>query len=92
MPNRLVFNEDSKLQPGGQLYSSRSKENACKQPIATRDYYNYFFYPRTISKWNKLPRELHCPVHPLHLKLFAKQTTLKTKETFNIMSFSFYSK
>ena len=58
MQNRLVFYEDIKLQPVDHLYSTRSKEYTYKQPIATRDYYKYSFYPRTISEWNKLPREI----------------------------------
>ena len=58
MRNRLVFYEDIKLQPVHHLYSTRSKDYSYKQPIATRDYYKYSFYPRTISEWNNLPREI----------------------------------
>ena len=58
MRNRLVFYDDIKLQPVDHLYSTRFKEYAYKQPITTRDYYKYSFYPRTISEWNKLPREI----------------------------------
>ena len=58
MRNRLVFYDEIKHQPVDYLYSTRSKEYAYKQPIATRDYYKYSFYPRTISEWNKLPREI----------------------------------
>lgn len=82
MRNRLVFNEDSKLQPGGQLYSTRSKEYACKQPIATRDYYNYFFYPRTISKGNKLPREIALSSSPAAFKTICQTNNLKDKGNF----------
>ena len=58
MWNNLVFYEDIKLQPTDHLYSTRFKEYAYKQPIATRDYYKYSFYPRTITEWNNLPREI----------------------------------
>ena len=58
MQSRLVFYEDIKLQPVDHLYSTCSKEYAYKQPIATRDYYKYSFYPRTISELSKLPREI----------------------------------
>ena len=58
MRNRIVFYDDIKLQPVDHLYSTRFKEYAYKQPKTTRDYYKYFFYPRTISEWNKLPREI----------------------------------
>ena len=58
MRNRLVFYDDIKLQPVDHLYSTRFKEYAYKQPITTRNYYKYSFHPRTISEWNKLPREI----------------------------------
>ena len=28
------------------------------QHAAIRDYYKYSFYPRTITEWNKLPRDI----------------------------------
>ena len=39
-------------------WESDWKEYAYKQPITTREHYKYSFYPRTISEWNKLPREI----------------------------------
>ena len=67
MRNRLAFYEDIKLQPVDHLYSTRSKEYAYKQPIATKDYYNSF-YPRTII-FRMEQGKLYCPaVYWLHLK------------------------
>ena len=82
MRNRLVFNEDSKLQPGLFWASWVQLTYACKQPIATRDYYNYFFYPRTISKGNKLPREIALSSSPAAFKTICQTNNLKDKGNF----------
>ena len=52
-----VSHKDANLQSAGNSYSTRPLEYSYTQPTAIRDYYNYSFYPRTITEWNKLPRD-----------------------------------
>ena len=42
----------------GHSYSTRSLEYSHALPTAIRDYYKYSLYPRTITEWNKLPRDI----------------------------------
>jgi hypothetical protein len=59
--NMLVSCEDVNLKPVGQLghlYSTCTKEYAYTLPMVTRDYCKYSFYPRTITEWNKLSKEI----------------------------------
>ena len=58
MRHRLVSHKDANLQSAGHSYSTRSMEYSFTQPTAIRDYYEYSFYPRTITEWNKLPRDI----------------------------------
>ena len=61
MRYRLVSHIDAKLQSAGHLYSTRSIEYSYTQPTAIRDNYKYSFHPRTITGWNKLPRDIELP-------------------------------
>ena len=54
----LVSHKDANLQSAGHSYSTRSIQYSYTQPTAIRDYYKYSFYPRTITEWNKLPRDI----------------------------------
>ena len=56
MRNRLVFYDDIKLQPVDHLYSTRSKDYAYKQPIATRDYYKYIFLSKDNFRMEQTPK------------------------------------
>ena len=58
MRHRLVSHKDANIQSAGHSYSTRSTEYSYTQPKAIGDYYNYSFYPRTMTEWNKLPRDI----------------------------------
>ena len=53
-----VSHKDANLQSAGHAYSTRSIEYSYTQQTAIRDYYKYSFYQRTITEWNKLPRDI----------------------------------
>ena len=53
-----VLWKPSSLERAHTLYVSGSIEYSYTQPTAIRDYYKYSFYPRTITQWNKLPRDI----------------------------------
>lgn len=55
--NNLAYVDTSELQPD--TYSStRSSGHAYKIPLIKCDYFKYYFFPRTLQEWNKLPSQV----------------------------------
>ena len=58
MRHRLVSHKYANLKSAGNSYSTRPTEYSYAQAAAIRDYYKYSLYPRTITEWNKLSRDI----------------------------------